>query len=161
MPFVDAGEIVTGSRPLRDIDVDGAEIRIFNEALANCNSQVTQGDLLGPLVGNEEDIDLIERLNRLDGHMIGIADADADNEYLSHLSLQAAALFYMRDVSTVDADDAPAVRQPIDPSQRKRIDREAQRWFRRHLEREGKRCPHRGGSHHKNAGGRREPLQAI
>jgi hypothetical protein len=93
MPFVDAGEIVTGGRPLRDVDVDSAVIRIFNEALANCSSQVTQGGLLGPLVGNEKDIDLIERLDRLDGHMIGIADADADNEYLSHLSLQAAALF--------------------------------------------------------------------
>src|SRR5258708_8799088 len=101
MPFVDAGEIVTGGRPLRDIDVDRAVVRIFNEALANCSSQVTQGGLLGPLVGNEEDIDLIERLHGLDRNLIGITDADADNKYLSHLSLRPPPLFYTQGPPTV------------------------------------------------------------
>src|SRR5450631_865408 len=91
VPFVDAGEIVAGGRPRRDVDPDAAVVRIFDEALADRGSQITQRGLLGPLVGNEEHIDLVERLDRLDGHVIGIADADADDEYLAHLSLRTAS----------------------------------------------------------------------
>src|SRR5229473_2632420 len=93
MPFVDAGEIVAGARALRDVDVDGAVIRMFDEALADRGAQIAQGGLLGPLVGNEEHIDLVERLDRLDGHVIGISDADADDEYLAHLCLYRAHYF--------------------------------------------------------------------
>jgi hypothetical protein len=110
MPLVDAGEIVAGGHPLRNIDVDGAVVRFLDETLADRGAQITQGGLLGPLVGNEEDIDLIERLDRLDRHVIGIANADTNHEDLSHLSLRGAALVDPRGVSTVDADDAPAAR---------------------------------------------------
>ena len=54
--------------------------------------KIAQRGLLGSLVGNEKDIDLIERLDRLDRHVIGIADANANDEDLSHLSLRVAAL---------------------------------------------------------------------
>src|ERR1700736_3590880 len=96
MTLVDGGEIVAGGRPLRNIDVDGAVVRFLDEALADRGSQITQGGLLVPLVGNEKDIDLIERLDRLDRHVIGIANADANHEDLSHLSLRVAALVHPR-----------------------------------------------------------------
>src|SRR5216683_1201508 len=113
MPFVDAGEIVAGARALRDVDVDGAVIRMFDEALADRGAQIAQGGLLGPLVGNEEHVDLVERLDRLDGHVIGIADADADDEYLAHLSLRAAALSRpLFQPHTTAGDHQPGFRGP-------------------------------------------------
>src|SRR5258708_40282285 len=61
MPFVDAGEIVTGGRPPRGVDVDSAVIRLFYKTLANFGLLITPGRLLGPPVGHVADLTLIER----------------------------------------------------------------------------------------------------
>ncbi len=98
MPFVDAGEVVASGRSLRDIEVDHAITGIFDKAPANPGAQIAQRSLLAPLVGNEEHIDLVQRPDRLDRHLIGIADTDADHEYLSHPSLRT--LSHPRSVSS-------------------------------------------------------------
>ncbi len=44
----------------------------------------SQRGFLGPLVGDEEYIDLVQRIDGLDGHIVGIAGTHADDEDFPH-----------------------------------------------------------------------------
>ncbi len=88
MPIVDTVEIVAIGRACGNDDVDGAVASAVDEAPADRGPQLTQGGFFAALVGNEKNIDLIEGLDRLHRHVIGIADADTDDENPAHPSLQ-------------------------------------------------------------------------
>src|SRR5262249_28849019 len=59
-------------------------------ALADVLAQVDQILFLTALVHHEEDIDLVERIDRLHRDVIGIAGTDTDDENLSHLQTSSA-----------------------------------------------------------------------
>jgi hypothetical protein len=59
-------------------------VLLLDVALADRAAALAQRRLFITLVGNEEDVDLVEGVDRLDGHMLGISGADADDEDLAH-----------------------------------------------------------------------------
>jgi hypothetical protein len=54
--------------------------RLEQQLVASRTDRWRQFFLTCTLVENEEDIDLIERINRLDRHVFGVAGADADDQ---------------------------------------------------------------------------------
>ena len=53
-------------------------------ALADFSSQPNQILLVFPLIHHKEDVDLVQRIDRLHGDVVGIAGADADDEEFFH-----------------------------------------------------------------------------
>jgi len=100
VPFIDAGAVVgTGISSLRGFNVDRPITCILDEALADVLSELPQGGLLRTLVGDKEHVDLVQGINRLNGDIIRISGADADDQDLAHSSLEmrvagAAALLH-------------------------------------------------------------------
>ena len=74
-----------GSIAFRVADLDGPIRLVLDVAVADFLAEAGQVLFLTALVHHEEDIDLIERIDRLHRDVIGIAGADADDENLSHL----------------------------------------------------------------------------
>ena len=70
--------------PRRNVELDPPRRRIGDEAVANLAPQLRQLGLLRALVGNEQHVRAVERVDGLDGQVFGIAGADADDEDCTH-----------------------------------------------------------------------------
>ena len=79
MPIRNRAPVVGVGCPLRVGQLDEAVARLTDEAAADLAPQRHQVALLLALVHREEHLGVVERLDRLHGHVVGIAGADADD----------------------------------------------------------------------------------
>ena len=88
MPVLDV-TLVIGRifRPRRRLELDQPIGFVLDVTLANIEAKLLQVGLLRALVRDEKHIHPIERVDRLDGQVIGIAGADADDQNLAHAML--------------------------------------------------------------------------
>src|SRR5262249_53196740 len=79
-----------GSIALWIVDFDHPVRFALDVALADFPAQADQILFLTSLVHHEEDVDLVERIDRLHRDVVGIAGTDADDKDLSHLQASSA-----------------------------------------------------------------------
>src|SRR5262245_24830696 len=79
-----------GSIALWIVDFDHPVRLALDVALADVLAQADQILFLTSLIHHEEDIDLVERIDRLHRDVVGIAGTDADDKDLSHLQASSA-----------------------------------------------------------------------
>src|SRR5690606_13657112 len=80
VPVLDAAAVAAGGIALRHGEGDPAHARPLDEAVADPPPQVRELLLLLSLLGNEDHIDPVERLDGCNRHVLRIAGADADDE---------------------------------------------------------------------------------
>ncbi len=102
----------SGSR-ISTVRYDGS----LDVALADLAAQIDEVVLLVALLDDEEHVDLVERADRLCGHVLGIAGADADQQQLPHACSHASAAGTS---STVGASGRGGRRMTITGSRRER-----------------------------------------
>ena len=85
VPGADAAEIVPGiPLPFRTRRRDNAVAWVADETPADLLANADQVRRRRTLVHEEENIGAVERLDRLDGHVVGISRADTDDENSLH-----------------------------------------------------------------------------
>jgi len=78
---IDAGLVVhLAALALRALGLDKAVVRIGDVAFAEFAAQVNQLVLVLALVHDEKHIDPVQRLHGLQGNVVGVAGADADDQ---------------------------------------------------------------------------------
>ena len=76
---------VLGTRvPFGALDLDDPVGGVFDIALADRLSKIDEVVFFPPRIEDEEDIDLVHRLDGLHRHVVGVAGADADDKNFSH-----------------------------------------------------------------------------
>ena len=90
VPVID-GRAIGGRRPIfywqvahRHVEFYPARVRVGDEAVADMAAQFGEIVLVRALVRNEQHLGAVQAVNGLDGHVVGIAGADADDEKLAH-----------------------------------------------------------------------------
>ena len=92
MPIVDAILVASVGAAHRHGVIEDAASGIVEETVADFAARIGEKGLFIALRRNEQHIGAIERAHRLDGHMLGIARADPDDQYLSQKPVSRATL---------------------------------------------------------------------
>jgi hypothetical protein len=93
--FVDAGDVLVpivhgcpvgwrGFVAHRHVELDAAGFRVGDEAVADFAAQAGEVAFFCTLVRDEQHVGAVQAGDGLDGHMLGISGADADDEKGSH-----------------------------------------------------------------------------